>query len=330
MANTIQHKRSSTASDVPTSGQLSLGEIAINTYDGKVFIKKNDGSDSIVEVGASGGSTSTPYEQSFVATANQTNFTLSNTPQAAWVWVNGAAQDASEWSISGDDIVLTTDSTVNDLIEIYYLTGTTVSGIIASSVSYNGSTNLVATDVEAALDELDTEKAPLASPAFTGTPTSPTPSAADDSTKIATTAYVDFAVLGASGGFASGTLMLFQQTAAPTGWTKETTHNNKALRVVSGTVSSGGSVDFDVAFASQSVAGTVNNTTLTISQMPAHTHSYNTVAGSATAISGGKGSDIQSATTGSKGGGGSHNHTFTGTAINLDVKYVDLIIASKD
>lgn len=34
-------------------------------------------------------------------------------------------------------------------------------------------------------------KAPLASPALTGTPTAPTPSAADNSTKIATTAYVD-------------------------------------------------------------------------------------------------------------------------------------------
>jgi len=32
--------------------------------------------------------------------------------------------------------------------------------------------------------------APIASPAFTGTPTAPTPSASDDSTKIATTAYV--------------------------------------------------------------------------------------------------------------------------------------------
>lgn len=34
-------------------------------------------------------------------------------------------------------------------------------------------------------------KAPLASPALTGTPTAPTPSAGDNSTKIATTAYVD-------------------------------------------------------------------------------------------------------------------------------------------
>jgi hypothetical protein len=36
----------------------------------------------------------------------------------------------------------------------------------------------------------DTSRAPLASPAFTGTPTAPTPAAGDSSTKIATTAYV--------------------------------------------------------------------------------------------------------------------------------------------
>lgn len=36
----------------------------------------------------------------------------------------------------------------------------------------------------------DTSRAPLASPAFTGTPTAPTPAAGDNSTKIATTAYV--------------------------------------------------------------------------------------------------------------------------------------------
>jgi hypothetical protein len=31
-----------------------------------------------------------------------------------------------------------------------------------------------------------------------------------------------------------------------------------------------------------------------------------------------------------EGGGGSHTHTFTGTAINLAVQYVDVIIATKD
>ncbi len=36
----------------------------------------------------------------------------------------------------------------------------------------------------------DTSRAPLASPAFTGTPTAPTPSAGDNSTQIATTAFL--------------------------------------------------------------------------------------------------------------------------------------------
>jgi hypothetical protein len=42
-----------------------------------------------------------------------------------------------------------------------------------------------------------TAYAPLASPTFTGTPAAPTPSPADNSTKLATTAYVDNALSGA-------------------------------------------------------------------------------------------------------------------------------------
>jgi exopolysaccharide biosynthesis protein len=34
--------------------------------------------------------------------------------------------------------------------------------------------------------------------------------------------------------------------------------------------------------------------------------------------------------TANTGGGGSHTHSFTGTAINLAVQYVDVIIATKD
>ena len=41
-------------------------------------------------------------------------------------------------------------------------------------------------------------KAPLASPAFTGTPTAPTPASGDNSTKVATTAFVKTAIAGAT------------------------------------------------------------------------------------------------------------------------------------
>jgi hypothetical protein len=150
--------------------------------------------------------------------------------------------------------------------------------------------------------------------------------------------------------FASGTAMLFAQTAAPTGWTKSTSHNDKALRVVSGTASSGGSVAFTTAFASQSVAGTVGNTALSEAQLPSHKHfgfadiegggstvtasnqagvfrqvsadSDYTIRGTATAATLG----LSSAT----GSGDTHTHTFTGTAINLAVQYLDCIVATKD
>lgn len=120
----------------------------------------------------------------------------------------------------------------------------------------------------------------------------------------------------------SGTLMLFAQTSAPTGWTKSTTHDNKALRVVSGTASSGGSVAFTTAFSSQNVG----STTLSTSQMPAHTHSYSTYTGGGNFIyQSGDNGDTTSGTTDSTGGGGSHNHS-----LNIAVQYVDVIIATKN
>ena len=50
MAQTIKLKRSATSGKVPSTGNLALGEVAINTYDGRVFFKKNDGSDSIEHI----------------------------------------------------------------------------------------------------------------------------------------------------------------------------------------------------------------------------------------------------------------------------------------
>lgn len=133
--------------------------------------------------------------------------------------------------------------------------------------------------------------------------------------------------------FPSGTVMLFVQTSAPTGWTKSTTHNDKALRVVSGAASSGGSTAFTTVFASRTPAGTVGNTTLSISQIPSHNHgittnySFNSGGG---VTSSDNSASYHSSSTDSAGGGGSHNHSFTGTAMDFAVQYVDVIIATKD
>ena len=52
MATVIQFKRSATQNAVPTVSDLSLGEIAVNTYHGRFYTEKNDGSAAIVEIGS--------------------------------------------------------------------------------------------------------------------------------------------------------------------------------------------------------------------------------------------------------------------------------------
>lgn len=52
MAAVIQLKRSSSAGVAPATSDLALGELAVNTYDGRVYLEKNDGTASIVEVGS--------------------------------------------------------------------------------------------------------------------------------------------------------------------------------------------------------------------------------------------------------------------------------------
>lgn len=150
----------------------------------------------------------------------------------------------------------------------------------------------------------------------------------------------------ASSAFPAGTLMLFQQTAAPTGWTKQTTHDNKALRVVSGTAGSGGTSAFSTVFANQTPTITLSGltaaaTTLTTAQMPSHAHNYSMYGGTTQYGSFPLGGDYGygvptngTVATTNTGGGGSHTHSVSGsgssTAITLNVQYVDLIIASKN
>lgn len=173
-----------------------------------------------------------------------------------------------------------------------------------------------------------------------------------------TTGWVQFLTSGNTP-IPAGTVMLFVQTSAPTGWTKSTAHDNKALRVVSGVAGSGGSVAFTTAFASQTPSGSVSvgisagtlavgATTLAESQIPSHNHqqSIGTIGIYGTEGSGYKGNyggagggamDLSN----TRGGSGSHTHSisgspsvtsssFTGSAINLAVQYVDVIIATKN
>lgn len=148
----------------------------------------------------------------------------------------------------------------------------------------------------------------------------------------------------------AGTKMLFQQTSAPTGWTKETSNfDNSAIRVTTGNTGSGGSVDFTSLFTGlvsgtivTSVTGTNQGTPLSNSHLPNNWYwSSGTPTGSR--LDNHANSNYTAVlpdwpTYRIQGGGSTHTHTwtmtsatstFTGTT-DLDLKYVDVIIASKD
>lgn len=50
MANVVKLKRSSVSGKNPTVSDLELGEVALNTFDGNLFFKKDSGTEAIVSV----------------------------------------------------------------------------------------------------------------------------------------------------------------------------------------------------------------------------------------------------------------------------------------
>ena len=185
----------------------------------------------------------------------------------------------------------------------------------------------------------------------------PTPANNDRSTKIATTAYIGNCVVPAN------TRMVFQQSAAPTGWTKETGsgYNNTALRFVTGnignktdgkafttcmatgrgttSVTQGGTISKTTA------GGTVGNKALSVAMLAKHRHEQwsGNYGDSGGAPAAGYGTTTKSSNTEYTGSGSNHNHGFTGTEhghtftgsahshkLDLDVNYIDCIIAKKN
>lgn len=73
MAQTIKLKRSAVQGKVPQVQDLALGEVAINTYDGALYIKRDNNTEQIIQVGAD--VIDVRYEHGLVST----NGYLSNT-----------------------------------------------------------------------------------------------------------------------------------------------------------------------------------------------------------------------------------------------------------
>lgn len=144
--------------------------------------------------------------------------------------------------------------------------------------------------------------------------------------------------------FPSGTKVLFAQTTPPVGWTKDTTHNDKALRVVTGSVGNGGTL----AFSTWAATAATDSYTLLEADIPDHRHFIAAAVDDANSSSslnntqqvyrdGGPDSSNREyrlsptateATVGRTsptGGDGGHSH-----GLDMDLQYVDVIIATRD
>ena len=101
MAQTIKLKRSATQNAVPSTSSLALGEIAINTYDGKLFIKKDvSGTESIVTIGEVGANSIGPTELASTAVTAGSYGSTSAIPVIT-IDADGRITSASTATISG-------------------------------------------------------------------------------------------------------------------------------------------------------------------------------------------------------------------------------------
>lgn len=126
--STIKLKRSAVPGRVPTTANLELGEIGLNTYDGHIYLKRNgiSGEEIVKFIGSSNNTTDEVITlNSFVGTGSQTVFTLSATPAAnyySFVTINGVAQHADAYSISGRTLTFSEAPVASDVIEVRTLT----------------------------------------------------------------------------------------------------------------------------------------------------------------------------------------------------------------
>lgn len=161
-----------------------------------------------------------------------------------------------------------------------------------------------------------------------------------------------------------GSICKFLQTTPPVGWVKQTTYTDYALRVVNGTIGTGGSRTFSAVFTNQApttsgTMGVVTGVSVSPANAGAVTHAHSGPAMSITSPGGNYIYDPGSAlvptltafgasgasppTTTSAGSGGAHTHPITipptynspsvitaSTNADFSIKYVDMIMATRN
>lgn len=109
MATVIQFKRSSTQNDVPSVSDLALGELAVNTYHGRFYTEKNDGSASIVEVGSNPASLTINDAITFPTSDGSANQVLrtDGSGTLSFATLGGSGISIFKYTISSNTTVIT-------------------------------------------------------------------------------------------------------------------------------------------------------------------------------------------------------------------------------
>ena len=111
MATVIKAKRSAVQGKVPTTADLELGELAINTFDGKVFIKRNqNGTESVIDV--TSGSATAYTTGSIVLTTTTANQVADTFPITSYRTVKYLIELSTSTNYHATEIVVTHDNTV--------------------------------------------------------------------------------------------------------------------------------------------------------------------------------------------------------------------------
>ena len=139
--STIKLRRSGVAGKTPTIAQLDLGEIALNTYDGRLYIKKDvGGTQSIVTFSGSPASESTVYLYTATGDNTTADFVLPTIPvseQNVFVYLNGVLQHTSEFSlVSGNTLRFVTAPLTSDDIEVRVIAPESASVVVRDYQQY--------------------------------------------------------------------------------------------------------------------------------------------------------------------------------------------------
>lgn len=167
MATLLQHKRSGVGGSVPSTSALELGEIAINTSDGFLYLKRSDGvTEEVYRIRGEPLSTVGIVDNQFTGDGSTTQFTLSAKPeddQFVIVTIDGVTQHTNAYSLNGAVLTFSEAPATGDTIETRVFAVRTNALELRDYKSYvytisSSTTSITGTDDNGAVLEYDISK----------------------------------------------------------------------------------------------------------------------------------------------------------------------------